>query len=118
MEKRRFSRFGIVEKCFVDYDNCSTEVNLRDISLNGAMIEFDKAVHFRQRDGICLSFPLGHSDKYLRFNAEVVHINDNMAGLQFLETDLGTLVNLHDLLKARTDNSDQLKREFNFLTAG
>jgi hypothetical protein len=116
VEKRRFTRFKIVEKCFVDYQDGSTEVDLRDISLNGAMVESRKTIPFKKGDGICLSFPLGHSDKYLQFNAEVVHAQDRIAGVQFIETDLGTLVDLHALLKANTDDIEQINREFNFLS--
>jgi hypothetical protein len=115
MEKRRFSRFSIVEKCFVDFNNCSFDVNLRDISLNGALVEFKKAVPSRRGDELLLSYPLGYSDKYLQFDSEVVHTLDNMVGVKFIDTDLNTLVSLHQLLTARTDNPDQLKMELDFL---
>lgn len=116
MATRRFSRCKIVEKCFVDYENGSSEVTLQDISLKGAMVELKNAVPFNLGDGICLSFPLGHSDKYLQFNAEIKHSNGTMAGMEFLDTDLGTLVELHSLLKANSDNSEEINREFSLLT--
>ena len=59
---------------------------------------------------------LGHSDKYLQFNPEVKHAQGTLAGMEFLDTDLGTLVELHSLLKANTDNIDDINREFNLLT--
>ena len=115
MEKRRFSRFRIVEKCFVDFNNCSFDVSLRAISLNGALVEFEKTVPSRKGDELLLSYPLGYSDKYLQFGSEVVHTFDNMVGVKFIDTDLNTLVSLHQMLKARTDNPDQLKIELDFL---
>jgi len=117
MAERRFSRFKIVEKCFVDFENGSAEVTLQDISLNGAMIEFSKATPVNMGDGICLSFPLGHSDKYLQFNAEIKHVDGKVAGMEFLDTDLGTLVELHSLLKANANNIEEINREFSLLTA-
>jgi hypothetical protein len=116
MEKRKYSRFQIVEKCFVDYENGSAEVTLQDISLKGAMIDFNKAVPVKHGDGICLSFPLGHSDKFLQFNAEIKHFDGTVAGMEFLETDLGTLVELHSLLKANTESEEEINREFGLLT--
>jgi hypothetical protein len=116
MEKRRFSRCKIVEKCFVDYDSGSSEVTLQDISLKGAMVAFNTSMAFNLGDGICLSFPLGHSDKYLKFDAEIKHSDGNMAGMEFLETDLGTLIDLHSLLKANTDNVEEINRDLAHLT--
>ncbi len=117
VEKRRFTRFKMVEKCFLDCPECTSEVNLRDISLNGAMVESKDAIPLKTGDGVCLSFPLGHSDKYLQFNAKVVHVRGNVAGMQFVETDLGTLFDLHALLKANMLNAEQINRELNFLIA-
>jgi hypothetical protein len=115
MAERRFSRFKIVEKCFVDYEHGSAEVTLQDISLKGAMVEFGMDAPLSKGDGICLSFPLGHSDKYLQFNAEIKHADGKIAGMEFLETDLATLVELHSLLKANTDTVEKINREYNFL---
>ena len=81
------------------------------------MVELKKVVPLKLGDGICLSFPLGHSDKYLQFNAEVKHAQGTLAGMEFLDTDLGTLVELHSLLKANTDNIDDINREFNLSPA-
>jgi len=115
MAERRFSRFKIVEKCFVDYEHGSAEVTLQDISLKGAMVEFNMATPLNKGDGICLSFPLGHSDKYLQLNAEIKHSDGKIAGMEFVETDLSTLVELHSLLKANTDTFEEINREYNFL---
>jgi hypothetical protein len=116
MAERRFSRFKMVEKCFVDYEQGSAEVTLQDISLKGAMVEFSMPTTLNEGDGIYLSFPLGHSDKYLRFNAEIKHSNGKVAGMEFLETDLGTLVELHSLLKANTDTVEEINREYSLLS--
>jgi hypothetical protein len=116
MAERRYTRFKMVEKCFVDYENGSSEVTLQDISLKGAMVSFNNAIPFSLGDGICLSFPLGHSDKYLQLNAEIKHSDGTMAGMEFLDTDLGTLVELHSLLKANTDSIEEINRDFSLLT--
>lgn len=118
MEQRRFSRFKIVEKCFVDYRNGSSEVTLKDISLKGAMVEFKDSIPVTAGEGVCLSFPLGHSDKYLQFNAEIIHAQGRIAGMRFFETDLGTLFDLHSLLMANTGNIELLKREFDCVSNG
>jgi hypothetical protein len=115
MAERRFTRCKMVEKCFIDYENGSTEVTLQDISPKGAMVEMGMVVPLKLGDGICLSFPLGHSDKYLKFNAEIKHAQGTVAGMEFLDTDLGTLVDLHDLLKANTGNIEEINREFSLL---
>jgi len=115
MEKRRFSRIRFEEKCVVEYDDHFVEGSLVNVSLKGALIEFDGEITCRPGDGCRLSFNLGNPDFYLEFMVEVVHCSDNLAGIEFVDTDLNTMIHLRNLLEARTGNPLLVKKELDFL---
>jgi hypothetical protein len=115
MEKRRFSRIEFEEKCVVERGNDFVEGRLLNVSLKGALIEFDGEIGFQSGGGCRLSFNLGNPDFYLEFMVEVVHCSDSLAGVRFVETDLNTMIHLRNLLEARTGDPLLVQRELDFL---
>jgi hypothetical protein len=118
MEKRRFSRIKIEEKCVVECGNDFVEGRLLNVSLKGALMEFDGEIDFQSGAGCRLSFNLGNPDFYLEFMVEVAHCNDCVAGVRFVEADLNTMIHLRNLLEARTGDPLLVKRELDFLVDG
>lgn len=113
---RRFSRVRCIEKSVVKTDSGSHDVVLKDISLKGALIEHGNDLPAREGDRWKLFFQLDQTDIILEFEAEVIHLRDNLAGVKFIEMDLDTMIHLRSLMEARTVNPDQVRHELEFLT--
>ena len=118
MEKRRFSRIKFEEKCVVECGGHFSEARLLNVSLKGALIEFDGEIVFRNGDCCRLSFNLGNPDFCLEFLVEVAHCSDRLAGVRFVDTDLNTMIHLRNLLEARTGDPMLMQRELDFPADG
>jgi hypothetical protein len=114
MEKRRFSRIEFEEKCVVEGGGNTIEARLLNVSLKGALIEFDGEIAFQMGERCRLSFNLGNADFYLEFMVEIVHCSDSLAGVRFVEADLNTMIHLRNLLEARTGDPLLVKRELDY----
>jgi hypothetical protein len=112
---RRFSRVKCVEKSIAETPSGSCEVRLLDISLKGALVEYDSAISVARGDAWRLFFRLDNSEIILEFGAEVIHCHDNLAGVKFVEVDLETMIHLRSLMEARTVNPEQVRYELEFL---
>jgi hypothetical protein len=115
---RRFSRITLIEKSFVEFVGRSIEVSLVDVSLKGALVEFETDNAIRKGDILRLAFHLGNTDIILRFKAEVVHSHKNRVGVKFTETDLDTMIHLRSLIEARTMDPEKVRDELGFLIEG
>lgn len=115
MKKRRFSRVSFAEKSIVEFGGSSFEVNLLNISLKGALVQFGQDIKCRQDDKWELSFHLGNSDIKMEFKAVVVHADGDLAGVKFMETDLNTMIHLRNLMEARTMDPEKVRSELDFL---
>jgi hypothetical protein len=114
-KRRRFSRIGFEEKSIVEHNGQYFEVNLVDISLKGALVRFGNAISCSRGDRWNLSFHLGGSDIPMRFSVEVVHVQNNIVGVKFIETNLDTMIHLRSLMEARTLDPDKVQNELAFL---
>ncbi len=115
MKERHFSRVSFAEKSIVEVDGSSFEVNLLNISLKGALVQFGEGFACRPGDSWNLSFHLGNSDIIMEFRAVVVHTSGNQAGVKFVETDLNTMMHLRNLMEARTMDPEKVRSELDFL---
>lgn len=115
MKKRRFSRVSFAEKSIVESGGSIFEVDILNISLKGALVQFMEAVNCQCGDCWKLSFHLGNSDIKMEFKAVVVHASGNLAGVKFMETDLNTMIHLRNLMEARTMDPDKVRNELDFL---
>ncbi len=115
MKKRRFSRISFAEKSIVEFGGSSVEVDLLNISLKGALVQFGEDMNCSPGDIWKLSFHLGNSDINMEFKAVVVHASGNLAGVKFMETELNTMIHLRNLMEARTMDPEKVRRELDFL---
>jgi hypothetical protein len=115
VQKRRFSRISFAEKSIVEFGGSFFEVDLLNISLKGALVQFGEGIECRQGDTWKLSFHLGNSDINMEFKAVVAHTGGNLAGVKFVETDLNTMIHLRNLMEARTMDPEKVRSELNFL---
>ncbi len=115
MEKRRFSRVSFAEKSIVEFEGASFEVTLHNISLKGALVELGEGFSCRPGDSWRLTFHLGNTEVKMEFRAVVVHVDGNLAGVKFVETELNTMIHLRNLMETRTMDPEKVRRELDFL---
>ncbi len=115
-EIRRYSRIWCAENALVGIDDIfETEVQLLNISLNGAFFKLKQDCVFRKGDHWQLSYTPPDSDIILHFKIEVVHFDDNYVGVKFVNADRDTMNHLRRFLEAKVENPQQLEEEFSFL---
>ena len=115
--ERRFTRVGCSYKALVSIDNVlAIEVNILNISLNGAFLELKNDFVLQEGDKWPLTFELPGSDVNLKFDTEVVHARMNRVGVKFTHVDIDTMIHLRSLLEARSANPQQIANELAFLT--
>lgn len=67
----------------MDFSSGSYDATLLNISLKGALIEFNEDVILQKGDKFKMTFLLGDSDVSLQFESEVVHLRKHLAGVRF-----------------------------------
>jgi hypothetical protein len=97
-EKRQFSRVACEENIIVKFGKDCILTNLLDISLNGALFEFDHDISIREGDIIHLALKLKNTDVILQFISEIVHSRKNLVGVKFVHTDIDTVINLRRII--------------------
>lgn len=113
---RRYSRIWCNEYASVSIgDKLEIEVRILNISLNGAFFRLKQDCKIRKGDSWQLSYPLPVSNMILRFNAEVVHSDDNFVGVKFSNVDRATMIHLCGFLKEKFENPQQLADEYSYL---
>jgi hypothetical protein len=113
-EKRRFRRIECLENCSVSGQKGLFSVKLLDISLKGALIEFEGEVPLEDGEAASVCLQLSNSDVKLTFETQVVHHHGRLAGVKFMEMDLDTMIHLRGLMEARTMDPELLHKEIAF----
>ncbi len=114
-DKRRFTRIVCYEKVLVVFGGVKIPAALMNISLDGALIEFQNDVAFGPDDIFEINLPLNNSNILLQFGTKVVHRRNNVAGVKFIHVDLDTMIHLRSFLEARSGNLEQVADEFAYL---
>ncbi len=114
-EKRRFSRISCFERVLVQCGKGNVEANIVDISLKGALLEFDEDEIMCLGDKCLITLNLKDSDIFLKFLAESVHSCKQLAGVKFVRTDIDTFIHLRSLLESRMANPQQVTDEIALL---
>jgi hypothetical protein len=115
-DKRRFNRVTCEEKLLVCFDGSSARAHLLDISLKGALVEFENDVSFQLGDILDITLTLDNSDIVLQFESKVIHRNNNLAGVKFIRIDLDSMIHLRSFIEARTMDPEQVIREFEYFS--
>lgn len=112
---RRFSRINFQATSFLKYKGQSDQVELVNISMKGALIHPLHAVEVRLGDVVSLEMKLNSSEITLTFEAQLVHMNEDVIGLKFQKTDADTMIHLRAMLEANTGEPDKIRDELAFL---
>ena len=114
-EMRRFSRVNFDAESFVEFAGVHEKAHLMDISLRGALIAAGDYPPVKLGDPCKLDIHLDGCDVVLRFEAQVVHMEDDAIGLKFVREDLDTMIHLRRLMEFNTSDPDEIRRELGFL---
>jgi hypothetical protein len=115
-EKRRFNRVTCEEKLLVRFDGSSTRAQLLDISLKGALVEFENEVPVQLGNILDITLTLDNSYIVLQFESKVIHRNNNVVGVKFIRIDLDSMIHLRSFIEARTMDPEQVIREFEYFS--
>ena len=109
---RRFTRIQCNKNSSVEIGNVVTvEANILNISLNGVLFEVKHKCLFNKGEKWKLKFKLPDLDYVGQFETEVIHSNENLAGMKFIHMNDDTMEHLRHLLEAKTGNSQQVEDE-------
>ncbi len=114
-EKRYFGRVSFGTDARLDIDGQRMTGALLDISLKGALLEFETPPQIKAKTACHLSIHLPNSDVVLDFNAEAVHFHDRCIGVKFTESDPDSFSHLRRLLELNTGDPEQVEKELHLL---
>ncbi len=111
-KKRRFERVACNEKVIVHYHDIFVRARLRNISVNGALVELDEELSMQLGEQCLITICLNIFDTTLYFRAEVRHSDKKEAGVEFLFMDSDTKIYLNSLLAFRAANPQLIAEGF------
>ena len=111
MQQRWFHRVLFTAKSVVTLDDVIFKGQIENISLNGALISFEKDITVNCGDKCFLTiYPEGESQP-IRIIAEVVRILRNLVGIKFVAIDAETQVCLYELVNRVTTEPENMNAE-------
>ena len=111
MQQRWFHRVLFTAKSDITFDDVISKGQLENISLNGALVSFEKEITVKRGDKCFLAiYPEGESQP-IRIIAEVVRFLRNMVGLKFVAIDAETQLRLFELVKRVTTEPEKMNAE-------
>lgn len=111
MPQRWFHRVLFTAKSVVTLDDVIFNGHVENISLNGALISFEKDITVNRGDKCFLTiYPEGESQP-IRIIAEVVRFLRNMIGIKFVAIDAETQFCLYELVKRVTKEPENMNTE-------
>ena len=113
-KERRFERVPCNEKVIVHYMDRFMDGKLRNISVNGALVQLENDMPMQPGEQCLITIHLSIFDSTLHFLAEVRHSHVNVAGVKFLFMDSDTKIYLNNLLAFRTANPHLISEEYDY----
>jgi PilZ domain len=102
MERRRSRRVGYKNKALIQVDNVMImEVKVLNISTDGAYFELADHCVFQKGDKWRLRFKLPYADGILEFKTEVIHSEDRLVGVMFVDLEMDDRIRLGRLIEKR-----------------
>lgn len=111
MEKREFQRVPFQSHCEISCGERCFNGELLDISLRGALFRILDGTDLEIGRNCTLVIQLGEGGMDLRFDSQLVHLEEDHYGFLFLSEDLDTLTHLRRLLELNLGDDELIKRE-------
>ncbi len=114
-EKRLFQRIGFPATVAVTTPVGQESGQLRDISLNGALVHFSRPPELDGDRPVNLEISLPAAGLQLQMKARCVHCREHDYGFRFIGIEMETMGHLRRLLELNTGDSSRISRELDFL---
>lgn len=115
MQQRWFHRVLFTAKSVISFDDVISKGQLENISMNGALISFEKDITVNRGDKCFLTIYLEDDSEPIRIIAEVVRFLRNMVGIKFIAIDPETQLCLYELVNRMTTEPEHMNSEMNRL---
>jgi hypothetical protein len=99
-ERMQFNRITCEEKVLVGFDGSVVRAKLRNISLQGSLVEFENDATFQPGDIFNITLSLDNSDIVLQYESEVIYRINNVAGVKFIHIDMDSMIHLRSFIEA------------------
>ncbi len=113
-ERRHFSRVTFDNPGVLTSGGYSLDVQVRDLSLNGALLELPASSELSHNARCRLELPLS-AEATICMDLELMHREGSLAGFRCLAIDLDSMSHLRRLVELNTGNTDLLQRELSEL---
>lgn len=113
-ERRWFPRFPFHTKAVFTLDGIPLEGTLIDLSLSGALFRGKADIVATPADCL-LDILHGTGRCVVRARARIVHVEGDLAGLQFRQLDFGTMQGLMRIVEMNLGSPEMLRRELGAL---
>lgn len=113
--KRRSKRVTCEERVLVGFDGSIVKAQLLDISIKGAFLEFENDVTFQHGDLLNITLLSDNSDVIIQIESEVMHRNNNLVGVKFINIDLNSIIHLRSFIDIRSMTMEQIAEETEYL---
>ena len=115
-ERRHFTRVPFIDKVYLLLEESSQNVEILDVSLQGALIQVSGNVSSDPVESCRLEMVLSEE---IKIQAECRKVFCDEAschwGLQFEKMDIDSLTHLRRLLEVNVGDSEQISKELDFL---
>lgn len=115
--RRKFSRIQFRRAAELVLGTQRFEVEVIDISLNGALLEVPPGFTGRVGQPCSLSMRLEPSESHIRMIGEMAHVEPGKVGVRREEIDLESMAHLRRLVELNLGDPSLLDREFDALIA-
>jgi len=113
VEKRRFHRINFTARCELRHNKQVYPGQLQNISLNGALANFQESTLSFIKTGERCFFAIypGTDESPLQFMVEIMHTSFSFGGMKFIAMDAETRTRLIELIEILTSEPDKLRTE-------
>ncbi len=114
-ERRHYTRVFFDNHATLSHDHDIWQVELIDVSLNGALISYPENAlpsQLNHQDTFNLNFGLTDApDLKIKMSVKIVHIEPDVLGLQCEQIDIDSVTHLRRIVELNTGDQYLLKRE-------
>lgn len=114
-EKRHFPRIPFQAPVQIKNLDGDWNTQLKDLSLNGALIERPESWSGNVHDLFMIRLILPNSDVEIRMEVTVAHVEEQTIGLHCKHIDLDSITHLRRLVELNTGDPELLKRQLGSL---
>ncbi len=113
-ERRNFQRVPFATEAEINCNEKKYHGELLDISLQGALINYQGTIPLEEGSLCILSIHLLDSEITMQFDVNLVHREGNKFGFKFIGEDTETMAHLRRLLELNIGSSEVIDKEISF----